>query len=103
MDKVTFLNIFSVLILLAGSACIILAFLNPNRLMDSSKRYSAIKDKQGFIKANKKLYVVFGVVCIITAILSLLEIMNLIFGAMTVSLASAVVNLINSSLIKKYE
>lgn len=103
MNKNIFIHICFLLILLSGSACIILAFFKPNRLIDSSKRYCNIKDKQGFIRASKKLYVVFGVVCVLTAIFLLLEIITLILGAVIVSFTSVLTNLINSVLIKKYE
>jgi hypothetical protein len=61
-----------------------------------------IKDNQGFIKYNQKLYIVFGIVCITIAILSYFKITNgSIFGVL-VSFCILIISLINSISIKKY-
>ena len=102
MNKSIILDILYLLVLIIGIVSIIIATIKPMNLNPFNKGYYLIKDKQGFIKYNQKLYIVFGIVCSIISILSLFKIIEGRMFGIGVGSCVAIVSVINSISIRKY-
>ncbi|QAA32151.1 hypothetical protein [Clostridium manihotivorum] len=107
MNRDMILNILSTLVLIIGIVNIIIASFKPAKLvkLDNYKlngRTYTIKDKPGFIKHNQKVYALFGIICSIISIITLLKIGDFTFFAVGVSFTVAFLGLINSISIKKF-
>ncbi|WP_238884121.1 hypothetical protein [Clostridium sp. YIM B02551] len=107
MNKSVIFNIIVSSILIIGIVTIVIATIKPMLLINldrvklNSKNY-IIKDKQGFIKYNQKMYWCFGIMCSVISILSLLKIIDNTIFCIGVSFIVIIVGLINSISIKKY-
>ena len=102
MNKSIILDILYLLVLIIGIVSIIIATIKPMNLNMFNKGNYLIKDKQGFIKYNQKLYIVFGIICSIISILSLFKIIKGNMFGIGVGSCVAIVSVINSISIKKY-
>lgn len=98
MNKSIILNVLSLLILLFGIISIIISIINPMLLIKLNKQSYPIKNKYKFIKSIQKLYIFFGIACIIMPILTLSKIIEWRLLGTTI----AVISMITSILTKRY-
>lgn len=104
MDKNLIFNILSLLILITGIVTLITSIFKPSSLyrITVNEKSKTIKDKEVFIKHAKKLYIIFGLLCCIFSILSLLNIIGDTFFSLSLSWLAMSIGIANSKLLNKF-
>ncbi|GFP74724.1 hypothetical protein [Clostridium fungisolvens] len=107
MNKDVIFNMIVLSILIIGILSIVVATIKPMKLINLDKikpngKAYIIKDKQGFIKYNQKVFWGFGIMCSVISILSLAKIIDYSTFCIGVGFIISIVALLNSISIKKY-
>ncbi|MBU3137965.1 hypothetical protein KPL39_17120 [Clostridium gasigenes] len=101
MNESIIYNILSSSMLIASIIIIILA-IKPIKITKLNKGKYHMKDKQGYLKYNQKVFFIFGIICSIISILALFRVVDIAICVMGMSIAGSIAGSLNSKSIKKY-